>query len=852
MSDLSTAEQETKRLSAALEEAKGKLKGIKEAQQDASVATEKNAAAQIALRQQALAQSREVEKAAAALKAHEKAQKDAAQAAEELAKKSANVGELFQKAFSEELPEKARNASAAFKLAGDAALSTGERVKSFGAGLAIGKTVLASFAGGAGAAVQALLDLSEAANRARANTEAATQRQRELGGAMAATQRATGGAATETQAYAVRAALLDAGLQANANTIAQVTEATRRHRRAGEETEQTLARVMSAVSGSAAAQRELGLVLNGSGTDAERLTQAIAQLSAENARLGPSARTAADEQRQSTEEWNRGRDAVTGFLADITQVTLITESVRLVGRASSALAGGLRETGGAADEASRAAAHAANEQAKHGDALTKSRSAAVATKDDVQRLNQALNAQREAAAGATASQKQFAASLREVNFAATQGLTHAQVIERNFQALQTAYTNRERTRRNQRETADRAVRELGMSRAVANELLGYSPAQSQTQNQTREIALAQEQLGLLGGQARELSGTRMFDDRQVSVLNRMLDLEGQIVTKEEQRQRLVRDATDNTIRRNENEHTLLDVLNRQVAARSELVARAREEREQQQALLGLISRVDRSESEQQRDRAYGEDGQGSARFDRMLGTLEAGSSGAGRFGDLGSFGASLGTGATDARREAANEAAMSPDFGRSLTTQFTSTGTAAQRAASDVKGAFDVMTGAVTSHVDALISGRESAGEAFLGMAADATKAIALQAVPKAIFSTAEGFAALASQRYDAAVQAFTAAGIYTAVAVGFGGAAAGLGSLQASQAQANTPPASQGAQSFPARGTDFGSDRGGGETVINYNFNGLVTETQAARSIKRVQDRGARSGIRPNFAERR
>ena len=212
-----------------------------------------------------------------------------------------------------------------------------------------------------------------------------------------------------------------------------------------------------------------------------------------------------------------------------------------------------------------------------------------------------------------------------------------------------------------------------------------------------------------------------------------LNLDGQLTDEE----RLVRDATDNTIRRNENEHTLLDVLNRQVAARSELVARAREEREQQQALLGLISRVDRSESEQQRDRAYGEDGQGSARFDRMLGTLEAGSSGAGRFGDLGSFGASLGTGATDARREAANEAAMSPDFGRSLTTQFTSTGTAAQRAASDVKGAFDVMTGAVTSHVDALISGRESAGEAFLGMAADATKAIALQAVPKAIFSTA-------------------------------------------------------------------------------------------------------------------
>jgi hypothetical protein len=175
---------------------------------------------------------------------------------------------------------------------------------------------------------------------------------------------------------------------------------------------------------------------------------------------------------------------------------------------------------------------------------------------------------------------------------------------------------------------------------------------------------------------------------------------------------------------------------------------------------------------------------------------------------------------------------------------------AAREEAEFVNGAFQSMGRAFSDHLTAFIEGREELGTALQGMLADTLKAISQEAAVKAGLNIAEGFAALATYRYDAAASHFAAAGIFTAVAAAAGVAGAvvapqpqggGVGGENASRdRERSAAPMSAGATNAPPA------------TVINVAFNGPQYGTggmvQAARDLVGVINGGAvQAGIQIN-----
>ena len=167
---------------------------------------------------------------------------------------------------------------------------------------------------------------------------------------------------------------------------------------------------------------------------------------------------------------------------------------------------------------------------------------------------------------------------------------------------------------------------------------------------------------------------------------------------------------------------------------------------------------------------------------------------------------------------------------------------AAQEEADAINGAFGAMGRAFSDHLTAVVEGREELGIALQGMLSDTLSAIAKESSIKAGLNLAEGFAALATYRYDAAAEHFAAAGIYTGVAVAAGLAGAALAPSTPDKGAggggaAREPASPQGDPGGPARG----------ETVINVAFNGPQFGTggvvQAARELVGVLNAGAVQG---------
>lgn len=167
---------------------------------------------------------------------------------------------------------------------------------------------------------------------------------------------------------------------------------------------------------------------------------------------------------------------------------------------------------------------------------------------------------------------------------------------------------------------------------------------------------------------------------------------------------------------------------------------------------------------------------------------------------------------------------------------------AAQEEAEFVTGSLRAMGSAYADHLIAFVQGREEFGEALQGMLSDTLSAIGKESAIKAGLNLAEGFAALATYRYDAAAEHFAAAGIYTAVAAGAGAAGAALAPSAGAPAGASPPPARESAS---PQGSPGGSSRG--ETIINVAFNGPQFGTggvvQAARELVGVLNSGAVQG---------
>lgn len=174
--------------------------------------------------------------------------------------------------------------------------------------------------------------------------------------------------------------------------------------------------------------------------------------------------------------------------------------------------------------------------------------------------------------------------------------------------------------------------------------------------------------------------------------------------------------------------------------------------------------------------------------------------------------------------------------------------TLAEHEAQLVTGSFNAMGRAFSSHLTAVIEGRESVGEALQGMLADTLKTISQEAAVKAGMELASGFAALAIGNVPGAGAHFTASGLFAGVAAlaGVAGAAISPASAKANESGAGAEGGGEGARSATPMGGGGGGG-GRGETVINIAFNGPQFGTggvvQAAREVVSVINRGAIQG---------
>lgn len=112
---------------------------------------------------------------------------------------------------------------------------------------------------------------------------------------------------------------------------------------------------------------------------------------------------------------------------------------------------------------------------------------------------------------------------------------------------------------------------------------------------------------------------------------------------------------------------------------------------------------------------------------------------------------------------------------------------ATQQYADTITSAYQRMTGAITQHVEAVVTGQETIGQALLGAVADVTLALAREALPRSLMELAAGLAALANPVTAATAPLhFAASGVYAAIAAGAG--VVGAGASAASNAMARRP----------------------------------------------------------------
>jgi hypothetical protein len=112
---------------------------------------------------------------------------------------------------------------------------------------------------------------------------------------------------------------------------------------------------------------------------------------------------------------------------------------------------------------------------------------------------------------------------------------------------------------------------------------------------------------------------------------------------------------------------------------------------------------------------------------------------------------------------------------------------ATQQYADTITSAYQRMTGAITQHVEAVVTGQETIGQALLGAVADVTLALAREALPRSLMELAAGLAALANPVTAATAPLhFAASGVYAAIAAGAG--IVGAGASAASNAMARRP----------------------------------------------------------------
>lgn len=751
----------------------------------------------------------------------------------ELGEKQDKVRELFAKGFSDELPEKIKDTAAAFKLFGDSQLSSSEKAKSLFAGLSLGKTVVAGYAGAVTGAVSSLVQMSAAAREAEVRLERHREIVGALGPAMQAVAQATGGAASQSDAWAARTALLNAGLSANAQQIATVVEGARRHREAGESNAESIERVIAAIRGEESAQQRIGIVTRASADSHERYAEVLQRLSEEQRRHGIAAETSAEQQARQASNVQRAQDAVLSganelfnplhqlLVAGGTVVDVFDRGQAAMRRwrdgtgPASQGANALTTSTGALNERMRVATSAQNESAQAIENLKAKTDAARAAQE-------AFNAQLDA--GVQRIKQLRAEATAQVNWNPVAHETQQAAVDRNVEAGANAYAQQQRSRRLQQRARDQLMRTRGLTRAQANAGLGLTETAGDN-SWVNDIDSLNEIVRTEQGAGRSLSElSYLVPDGRGGMRRRTEDeLDSELAYL---RQPIVGRA-QGEVRRRPGES--------RAAFRRRLTAALRSDEQGETAAL-RSKEADmasyRRGVQVAEDEARGVKAQDDLTAARELqislaeGTTakdEEGKYNRGLLATRESFGAQF----RDAFIPAAEQ-----------------TKTAAEMMAEGVKGAFDAMTGAVTNHVAAIIEGRESIGEALRGIAHDTLLSLAQTATKEALMETARGTAKLAAS-YGADPTAyghFAAAGIYAAVAVGAGLGAYATGAPSASAASGGagrTPPAAASA------GVGSGQQGGGGNTFV-INVNGTVMDREGMNNalLEGVNDAMSRGGV--------
>lgn len=182
------------------------------------------------------------------------------------------------------------------------------------------------------------------------------------------------------------------------------------------------------------------------------------------------------------------------------------------------------------------------------------------------------------------------------------------------------------------------------------------------------------------------------------------------------------------------------------------------------------------------------------------------------------------------RDERDREIARERSFSDQLEEQFSRRVTLAQEMADGVRSAYDQMAGGARSAYAAIVEGGDELGVTLRKILSQTLLAIGQEATVKALLNTAEGIAAIATYRYDAAASHFAAAGTYAAVA-----ALAGIGASAA--APAGKSPASGDQRAAPVSDRQRASGASGQGTVVNVNVSGFVVGSagEVARQLTNV-----------------
>jgi len=155
-------------------------------------------------------------------------------------------------------------------------------------------------------------------------------------------------------------------------------------------------------------------------------------------------------------------------------------------------------------------------------------------------------------------------------------------------------------------------------------------------------------------------------------------------------------------------------------------------------------------------------------------------------------------------------------------------------------------TSSLLDHVDALIQGQESAGDALKGIVADVLRALAAEAAGKAAFELAAGFASLAIRDTSGAKDHFTAAAIFGSAAVVAGAGASLLGGSGGGGHRGGGGSGRSASSSVASTGSPASSNRNQEVTVI-IEGNGVIygSVDDLARLISgAVNQQNSRAGV--------